>query len=50
MKDSEIVVMVIAIGLLFVILAFVFFAKADCQDSGGKFVRGVVWYECVRSK
>ena len=22
-------------------------AANDCEDRGGRFVRGVVWYECV---
>lgn len=49
MRDPvEKIVIVLVLAFFFLVAALVYWAKDDCQESGGRLVRGVIWYECVR--
>lgn len=38
---------VLIIISVFVLAGLVMKGKADCDSQGGKYVKGVFWYECV---
>jgi len=48
MKDKDIFAIIIGC-LIIVSLFFIFTASKECSDNGGRLVRGIFWFECVKS-
>ena len=48
-KCDLIIIMLLAVITLIIIIA-TFMIASDCYESGGKVVRGLIWFECIGVK
>jgi len=49
-RIPEIVVIFFVVTVLMVFFGYIAESSAECEDEGGKLVRGTFWFECVKGQ